>query len=222
MASAGQLFFVVGVIAVALAFAAHVGHAVLLANGRRSLPQLVPTARPAYAGVVTGAFAEHLASGAPTGPAADPVSPISRRAQVAGTHRGDPARPVPGGPGARRGSRAVGQHVRVHRRLRVHDPGGLPDPRAALPDPIPRLRPVRGRPRPAPLRQQPAERRQAARAGSPERPPPDDPRRDGHDLPTASSPRASQPESAISSRARPTGSPGCRRTRSSTRSPTGR
>ncbi len=84
MAGAGQLFFVVGVIAVALAFAAHVGHAVLLANGRRSLPQLVPTARPAYAGIVTGSFAEHRTSGVPTGPAADPVSPISRGAQALG------------------------------------------------------------------------------------------------------------------------------------------
>ncbi len=84
MASTGQLFFVLGVIAVALAFAAQVGHAVLLANGRRSLPQLVPSRRPAYAGVVTGSFAEHVATGTPSGAAADPVSPISRGARALG------------------------------------------------------------------------------------------------------------------------------------------
>ena len=38
----------------ALGFAAHVGHAVLLANGRRSpAPLVAPAQRPAYAGVVT-------------------------------------------------------------------------------------------------------------------------------------------------------------------------
>jgi len=48
--------FAVGVIVLIIGFAAHVGHAVLLANGRRSLRVLAPAARPAYAGVATGAF----------------------------------------------------------------------------------------------------------------------------------------------------------------------
>jgi cytochrome c-type biogenesis protein CcsB len=48
--------FAVGAIVLVIGFAAHVGHAVLLANGRRSLRVLAPAARPAYAGVATGAF----------------------------------------------------------------------------------------------------------------------------------------------------------------------
>jgi cytochrome c-type biogenesis protein CcsB len=52
--------FSLGVILVALGFAAHVGHAVMLANGRRLLPSLSParasSPQPAYAGVVTGSF----------------------------------------------------------------------------------------------------------------------------------------------------------------------
>ena len=83
MASASQLLFVVGVIAVALAFAAHVGHAVLLANGRRSLPRLVAARQPAYAGVVTGSFAERTAAGRERG-GAEPASPVSRSANFLG------------------------------------------------------------------------------------------------------------------------------------------
>ncbi len=83
MASASQLLFVLGVIAVALAFAAHVGHAVLLANGRRSLPRLVTARQPAYAGVVTGSFAERTAAGRERG-GAEPASPVSRSANVLG------------------------------------------------------------------------------------------------------------------------------------------
>ena len=45
--------FSLGVILVALGFAAHVGHAVMLANGRRLMPVLAPAQQPAYAGVVT-------------------------------------------------------------------------------------------------------------------------------------------------------------------------
>ena len=48
--------FSVGVIVLVIGFAAYVGHAVLLANDRRSLGVLAPAARPAYAGVATGAF----------------------------------------------------------------------------------------------------------------------------------------------------------------------
>ncbi len=71
MAQASSLLFVLGTIAVALAFAAHVGHAVLLANGRR-LPALVasPLGRPAFAtGGVTGSFVTSrmaASSGAPS------------------------------------------------------------------------------------------------------------------------------------------------------------
>ena len=83
MASAAQLLFVLGVIAVALAFAAHIGHAVLLANGRRTLPRLVSVAQPAYAGVVTGSFVETSAYGS-TGSSVEPASPVSRGASVLG------------------------------------------------------------------------------------------------------------------------------------------
>ena len=83
MGSASQLLFVLGVIAVALAFSAHVGHAVLLANGRRILPRLVSAAQPAYAGVVTGSFVEANASG-PTRAGVEPGSPVSRSASILG------------------------------------------------------------------------------------------------------------------------------------------
>jgi cytochrome c-type biogenesis protein CcsB len=83
MANAAQLLFVLGVIAVALAFAAHVGHAVLVANGRRTLPRLVGAAQPAYAGVVTGSFVEASANG-PAGSLVEPASPVSRSAAVLG------------------------------------------------------------------------------------------------------------------------------------------
>ena len=59
MAALSSTLFSIGVIFVALGFAAHVGHAVMLANGRR-LPSLaaarVAAPQPAYAGVVTGSF----------------------------------------------------------------------------------------------------------------------------------------------------------------------
>jgi len=57
MAALSSTLFSIGVILLALGFAAHVGHAVMLANGRR-LPSLaaarVAAPQPAYAGVVTG------------------------------------------------------------------------------------------------------------------------------------------------------------------------
>jgi cytochrome c-type biogenesis protein CcsB len=69
------------VIFVALGFAAHVGHAVMLANGRRSLPMLATVRQPAYAGVVTGSFVAAQAQAVASGPgtAASP-SPLSRAA----------------------------------------------------------------------------------------------------------------------------------------------
>ena len=71
MASLSSNLFSLGVILVALGFAAHVGHAVMLANGRRLLP-VMSTARstarqPAYAGVVTGSFIEERARAATSG-----------------------------------------------------------------------------------------------------------------------------------------------------------
>jgi cytochrome c-type biogenesis protein CcsB len=57
MAVASNILFVLGVILVALSFAAALGHAVLLANGRRALV-LGTVAQPAFAtGAVTGSFA---------------------------------------------------------------------------------------------------------------------------------------------------------------------
>lgn len=57
MASAAFYLVVVGTILLALSFAAHVAHAVLLASGRR-IALASPRPRVAYAGIVTGSFAE--------------------------------------------------------------------------------------------------------------------------------------------------------------------
>ena len=83
MAQASSLLFVLGVIATAIGFAAHVGHAVLLANGRRAVV-LVPSVQPAFAtGGVTGSFvtSRAAAAAAPVGLAASPT-PLSRAATV--------------------------------------------------------------------------------------------------------------------------------------------
>lgn len=56
MAPASQTLFVLAVIVTILSFAAHIGHAVLLANGRRSLAVVAPSRQPAFAGVATGSF----------------------------------------------------------------------------------------------------------------------------------------------------------------------
>jgi cytochrome c-type biogenesis protein CcsB len=83
MAQASSLLFVLGVIATALGFAAHVGHAVLLANGRRVIV-LAPASRPAFAtGGVTGSFvtSRAAAASAPVRLAASPT-PLSRAATV--------------------------------------------------------------------------------------------------------------------------------------------
>jgi cytochrome c-type biogenesis protein CcsB len=60
--------FPIGTVAIAIAFAAHVGHAVLLANGRRSIGLAVnrlPARQPAWAGAVTGSFATAQAAAIP-------------------------------------------------------------------------------------------------------------------------------------------------------------
>ncbi|MBA2299436.1 MAG: c-type cytochrome biogenesis protein CcsB, partial [Chloroflexi bacterium] len=80
MAELSSALFSIGVIFVALGFAAHVGHAVMLANGRRAtLPILAAARQPAYAGVVTGSFVTNSTRAAASGPtlAASP-SPLSR------------------------------------------------------------------------------------------------------------------------------------------------
>jgi cytochrome c-type biogenesis protein CcsB len=80
MAALSSDLFSLGVILVALGFAAHVGHAVMLANGRR-LVSLVPARQPAFAGVVTGSFVDEQVRSASTGldTYASP-SPLSRAA----------------------------------------------------------------------------------------------------------------------------------------------
>jgi cytochrome c-type biogenesis protein CcsB len=65
MAEISQLLFTIGSIVLAVAFAAHVGHAVLLANGRRTVPSLVTGSQPAWAGAVTGSFAARASGGDP-------------------------------------------------------------------------------------------------------------------------------------------------------------
>ena len=57
MAELSSNLFSLGVMLVAFGFAAHVGHAVMLANGRRVAGLRAGAApQPAYAGVVTGSF----------------------------------------------------------------------------------------------------------------------------------------------------------------------
>lgn len=58
MASGSLVLYAAAGILLALAFVAHVAHAVLLANGRRTVGLLVPRPQPAYAGAVTGSFVE--------------------------------------------------------------------------------------------------------------------------------------------------------------------
>ena len=81
MAELSSILFPIGVVFVALAFAAHVGHAVMLANGRRvALPAIGASAQPAYAGVATGSFVTStVAAGSSPAVAASP-SPLSRAA----------------------------------------------------------------------------------------------------------------------------------------------
>ena len=71
MASVAQLLFTAGTVVLAVAFAAHVGHAVLLANGRRLAAAAAAAAamqpgsagaRPAWAGVASGSFIQARAA----------------------------------------------------------------------------------------------------------------------------------------------------------------
>jgi ABC-type uncharacterized transport system permease subunit len=79
LATISSVLFPVGVILAALGFAAHVGHAVMLANGRRALASVSVAPQPTFAGAVTGSFVTssmRSSSGAPTLAAA--ASPLSR------------------------------------------------------------------------------------------------------------------------------------------------
>ncbi len=86
MAELSSALFPIGVVLVALGFAAHIGHAVMLANGRRALAALGATSpaggggrQPAYAGVVSGSFVTSSERIAAAGPAlAASPSPLSR------------------------------------------------------------------------------------------------------------------------------------------------
>ena len=212
--------FSLGTVFVALGFAAHVGHAVMLANGRRTVPVIAAGRQPAYAGIVTGSFVTAQAQAASSGPntAASPSPALARRPR-AEPRRLAGARGVAGAPRGHRRSRAVGQHVRVHRRLRLLDDRRLPVPAAPLRDPLDRVPAARGRAGDAALRLEPAVRDQAARAGPAERAAAHDPRRDGRAELRHLRDQLRGRRRPTWSRARTTGSPGSRRTRSSTRRP---
>lgn len=79
-----QALFAAGTILLALGFAAHVGHAVLLANGRRLLAAVAPAApEPALAGIASGSFVRARASAVVSGPAPYAAgSPLSGAALV--------------------------------------------------------------------------------------------------------------------------------------------
>jgi cytochrome c-type biogenesis protein CcsB len=83
MATISQILFPIASILVALGFAAHVGHAVMLANGRRALSMVVPSRQPAWAGVVGGSFAETRTPATASGPdLAGSPTPLGRAAIV--------------------------------------------------------------------------------------------------------------------------------------------
>lgn len=77
MTIASQALFFVGTVGVILGFAAHVGHAVLLANGRRALAALAPAqpVQPAWAGAVSGSFVTAQLSRATAATAAESAAP---------------------------------------------------------------------------------------------------------------------------------------------------
>jgi cytochrome c-type biogenesis protein CcsB len=86
MSILATILFPVGTIAMALAFAAHVGHAVLLANGRRSISLALGNraVQPAWAGAVTGSFAAARSSATtsdgPDAPLGIAPTPLGRAA----------------------------------------------------------------------------------------------------------------------------------------------
>jgi len=85
-----QALFAGGTVVLAIAFAATIGHAVLLANGRRSLAAVLApqgAIQPAWAGVATGSFVESRAAVAAAAPAdfaaPSPLSAASRWLTIA-------------------------------------------------------------------------------------------------------------------------------------------
>jgi cytochrome c-type biogenesis protein CcsB len=80
MAQLSGLLFTFGVWAMAIAFASHVGHAVLLANGRRTFPALATNRQPAFAGLVTGSFVATRGTETPRDSAG--ASPLGKAAIV--------------------------------------------------------------------------------------------------------------------------------------------
>jgi cytochrome c-type biogenesis protein CcsB len=79
-----QALFAAGVILLALGFAAHVGHAVLLANGRRLVAAVVGgRAEPALAGLASGSFVRARAASLTSAPAPFAAgSPLSGAATI--------------------------------------------------------------------------------------------------------------------------------------------
>ena len=76
MASFYQPLFILGTTLLAFAFAAHVGHSVLLANGRRWILATAP-AQPAFAGVATGSFVTAAQTGSSRAHPSTASSPLS-------------------------------------------------------------------------------------------------------------------------------------------------
>ncbi len=72
MESIAQLLFTVGTVILAVGFAAHIGHAVLLANGRRAADALATftsrSPQTAWAGVASGSFVQSRAAASTSGP----------------------------------------------------------------------------------------------------------------------------------------------------------
>ena len=224
MAQASSLLFVLGVIATAIGFAAHVGHAVLLANGRRVVA-LAPASRPAFAtGGVTGSFV------------------TSRRGRVAPPRRSSPRPPPrcrarrPRHAGRLRGCSLASMVLRgivVGRgpygnlyefsvAFGASILGGYLWLATPLPDPPDRVHPGGRGARDAALRVVAAVRDRAARPGPPERAAAHDPRRHGGHLLRDLRDVVRGGRSGTSPRGPATGSRGCRRTRRSTRSRTAR
>jgi cytochrome c-type biogenesis protein CcsB len=82
LATTSQLLFTLGTVTLAIAFAATVGHAVLLASGRRALGRLLPAPPvPAWAGVATGSFVESQAATVAAAPDFAARTPLSGAAR---------------------------------------------------------------------------------------------------------------------------------------------
>ena len=225
MAQASSLLFILGTIATALGFAAHVGHAVLLANGRR-VTAFAPSAarQPAFAAAgVTGSFVASRAAAASGGASLATSPRRCTRAATLATSIGFAlllASLVLRGIAVGRGpygnlyefsvafaTSILGGYLFLARRYPIRQIGFIPVG-VALAIAAVRLVAAVGH--------------RAARPGPPERAAADHPRGAGGASPTGSSPRRSRPASATWSRAPATGSRGCRRTGRSTRSPTAR